>query len=78
MKPSPVFTQLWPNEKRLTTEFYRSFLKMAGLHIFGISNEWTETTKSDTNFNDELRWLWNSVYIICLKNKETCDLKCKA
>ena len=37
--PSPVFTQLWANEKRLTAEFYRSFLKVAGLHIFGISDE---------------------------------------
>ena len=40
-----------------------SFLNMAGLHIFGISDESTETKKSYTNFNDELRWLWNSVYI---------------
>ena len=63
MTPSPFFTQLWANEKRLTIEFYRSFLKMAGLYIFGISDESTETTKSYTNFNDELRWLWNSVYM---------------
>ena len=63
MTPSPVFTQLWANEKRRTAELYRSFLKkMDGLHIFGIPDESTETTKSDTNFNDELRWLWNSVY----------------
>ena len=60
--PSPVFTQLWANEKRLTAEFYRYLLKIAGLHIFGISDESTETTKSYINFNDELRWLWNSVY----------------
>ena len=62
MTPSPVFTQSWVNEKRLTDEFYRSFLKMAGLHIFGILDESTEVTNSYTNFNDELRWLWNSVY----------------
>ena len=54
MTPSPVFTQLWANKKRLAAEFNRSFLKMAGLHIFGISDELTETTKSYTHFNEEL------------------------
>ena len=35
---------------------------MVRLHIFGISDESTETTKSYSNFNNKLRWLWNSVY----------------
>ena len=64
MTPSPVFTQLWANEKRLTAEFYGSFLKITRLHICGISDGSAETTKSYTNFNDELRWLWNLVYIV--------------
>ena len=38
---------------------------MVGLHVhvFGIWDEWTETTKS-FKFYDELRLLWNSVYIL--------------
>ena len=45
------------------SDFHRSSLKMAGLHIYfiGIFVESTETTKGYSNFNDELRWLWNSV-----------------
>ena len=35
---------------------------MVGLHICGISDESTEITLSYLNLNDELRWLWNSVY----------------
>ena len=45
-------------------------LKMVGLHICGISDELIETTKSYSNFNDELRWLWNSVYIKVLLYNE--------
>ena len=50
---------------------------MAGLHIFGISNESTETSKSNSIFNDELRWLWNSVYLLVKKyedDKTYCSL----
>ena len=61
LTPSSGFTQLEANEKRLTVDIHRSSLKMVGLHICGILNEPTETTKSYSNFNDELRWLCNSV-----------------
>ena len=55
MTPTPFFTQSWVNEKRLTAEFYRSFLKMAGLHVFGIPDESTETTKSYTKGGSHMR-----------------------
>ena len=35
---------------------------MVELHTYGISIGSTETTRSYSNFNDELRWLLNSVY----------------
>ena len=45
--PSSDFTQLWANEKKsLISDFHRSSFKIVGLHIFGISDDSTETTKS--------------------------------
>ena len=45
---------------------------MVGLHVSGISNESTKTTKSYSNFNDELRWLLNSVQVLS-KNKQNSN-----
>ena len=53
MTPSTVFTQLYANENRGTTDFSRTSLKIVGLNMFGISDGSTETTKSYSNFNDE-------------------------
>ena len=46
----------------MTVDIHWSSLKVVGLHICGISDESTEITLSYSNLNDELRWLWNSVY----------------
>ena len=64
MTPSPVLTQLKGNEKSLTADFHSSALTMLELHIFGISDKWTETTKSYLKYNDELRWLCNTVFLL--------------
>ena len=50
-------------QKRLTVDIHRSSLQIVWLHICGISDESTETTKGDLIFSDELCWLWNSKYV---------------
>ena len=38
------------------------------IHMCGISDESTEST-SYSIFNDELRWLWHSVYVLYIQCK---------
>ena len=55
----------------LTQTYFTAFLYVFPIapRIYGILDESTETTKSYSNFNDDLRWMWNSVnnngIIIC-------------
>ena len=51
-----VFTQLYVNEKRMTADFHRAFLKMVELHIYQeFPDDSIETSKCYLNFNEELR-----------------------
>ena len=62
LTPSPVFTQLWANKKRLTVDIHMLSFKMVGLHKCEISDESTESTKSYSNFlRDAMahpNWKW--------------------
>ena len=46
------------------SDFHRASLEMAWLRLCGITNESTEIENYYSSLNRELRWLWNSVYII--------------
>ena len=46
------------------SDFHRESLKMAWLSLCRITNESTESENCHYSVNRELRWLWNSVYIV--------------
>ena len=45
------------------SDFHRTSPKMAWLRLRRIANKSTETENCYENFNRELCWLWNSVYL---------------
>ena len=48
----------------LMSDFHRESPKMAWIRLCRITNESTETENCYYSLNRELRWLWNSVYIV--------------
>ena len=56
--------QLKANGASLMSDFHKASVEMAWLRLCRIPNESTETEIFYESLNKELRWLWNSVYII--------------
>ena len=55
-------------------DFHRTSPKMVSLRLCRIANESTETENCYKTLNRELRWLWNSVYVIlCLFRGFSCN-----
>ena len=46
------------------SDFHRASLEMAWLRLCRIPNESTEIENCYSGLNRELRWLWNSVYLM--------------
>ena len=64
MTPASVMKRLQANGASLMPDFHRASQKMAWLRLRRIANKSTETENCYVSLNRELRWLWNSVYVI--------------
>ena len=64
------------NEASLMSDFHRASLEMALLRLCRITNGSTETENYYSSLNRELRWLWNSVYLVhCTIVRYNCSAR---
>ena len=66
MTPASVMQRFKANGASHMSDFHRAPLEMAWLRLCRITNESTEIENCYSSLNRELRWLWNSVYILII------------
>ena len=65
MTPASVMKRFKANRASLMSDFHRASPKMAWLSICRITNESTYIKNCYLSLNRLLRWLWNSVNVVC-------------
>ena len=63
MTPASVMKRFKANGASFMSDFHKASPKMVRLRLCRITNKSTET-KTYQSLNRELRWVWNSVYVI--------------